>query len=85
MNIEAMYIDELIDKREQARKDKDYRLSDEIRDYLDTKSVIIFDTKDGQEVYHELKGTTRQDVIDKIQKDIKAEAMFNAWLFSNKT
>jgi cysteinyl-tRNA synthetase len=41
-------IEHLVKEREQARKSKDFRRSDEIRDILKQKGFIIEDTKDGQ-------------------------------------
>lgn len=38
---------DLIEKRTQARKDKDYKLSDEIRDSLKEKGIILEDTAEG--------------------------------------
>lgn len=38
---------ELIQKRTEARKNKDYKLADEIRDLLKEKGIILEDTKDG--------------------------------------
>ncbi|TJX13234.1 cysteine--tRNA ligase [Tissierella creatinini] len=38
---------ELIDKRTEARKNKDYKLSDEIRDRLKEQGIILEDTADG--------------------------------------
>lgn len=38
---------ELIEKRTEARKSKNYKLSDEIRDILKEKGIILEDTKDG--------------------------------------
>ncbi len=38
---------ELIEKRTQARKNRDYKLSDEIRDMLKDKGIILEDTSDG--------------------------------------
>ncbi|MBN2440854.1 MAG: cysteine--tRNA ligase [Spirochaetales bacterium] len=40
-------IKDLIDKREQARKNKDYALSDKIRDELKQKGIVIEDTPEG--------------------------------------
>ncbi len=40
-------IEELIEKRNQARKDKDYALADSIRDELLEKGIILEDTADG--------------------------------------
>ena len=44
--INAEEIEALILKRNSARKNKDYKLSDEIRDYLDSKGVLIKDKDD---------------------------------------
>ena len=38
---------DLIEKRNQAREDKDYKLSDDIRDLLKEKGIILEDAKDG--------------------------------------
>ena len=38
---------ELIEKRSEARKNKDFKLADSIRDELKEKGIIIEDTKDG--------------------------------------
>ncbi|HAQ08610.1 MAG TPA: cysteine--tRNA ligase [Bacillus bacterium] len=40
-------IEELIEKRNQARKDRDFRLADEIRDQLKDMNIIIEDTPQG--------------------------------------
>ena len=77
-------IDNLIDDREYYRSKGNYGKSDEIRDYLDTKNVFIFDTKDGQEVYHIPYNTTREDLVIKINNDKRADKLFDAWLFSVK-
>ena len=81
MNFNTYHIDELIDIRAQARIGKLWGFSDEIRDYLDTKHVFIFDTKDGQEVYHELGGT-RKDLVEKLNNESSANKRFDAWLYS---
>ena len=77
-----MNIDRLIDWRQQVREAKDYALSDEIRDKLDAVHVFVYDTKEGQVVYHELGGT-RKDLEDKLNREAKGEKIFNAWLFSH--
>lgn len=41
------YIDEQIQKRNEAKKQKDYVLSDKIRDELKEKNISLLDTKDG--------------------------------------
>jgi hypothetical protein len=95
---ENKYIDELIEERGEARVFKNWQLSDEIRDYLDTKLVFIFDTKWGQEVYYladsyfknqERKIETtamskRQYLEYRIKQDINANNNFDAWLFSTR-
>jgi len=68
-NLEDYYVDELVDMRKKARVNKDWELSDRIRDYLDIKSVIIMDT-------------TRKDLIDKLQNDKRSESLHEAWLYS---
>ncbi len=40
-------IEELIEKRQQARKDKDFALADKIRDELKAKNIMLEDTKEG--------------------------------------
>lgn len=40
-------IEALIEKRQQARKDKDYKLSDEIRDQLKDMGIVLEDTPQG--------------------------------------
>lgn len=42
-------IEKLIAEREEARKNKDYKRADEIRDELKEKGIILKDTKDGVE------------------------------------
>jgi len=76
-------IEGLIDIRREAREERDWELSDIIRDYLDTRNVFCFDTKDGQEVWHIPQPTiTRAEMIKKIQKDITANNNFNGWLYT---
>ncbi len=43
------------------------------------------DTKQGQEVYHEGKGTTLKQFEDKIKREARAKKNFNAWLFTQQT
>ncbi len=89
-------VDELIFFRDKARNDKDWKKSDELRDYLDNKLVFVFDTKSGQEVYHlnenffkfknkkliTLAMNNRQYVELQIKKGIASDNNFNAWLYS---
>jgi cysteinyl-tRNA synthetase len=44
---DAELIELLMDVREDARKDKNYRLSDKIRDRLKDMKVILSDSKEG--------------------------------------
>lgn len=91
-------IDELIMKREIARHGKDFKTSDELRNKLDSVLVFVFDLKESIEVYHltpsyfkfknkfeeTVKMSLRKYVEFKIQQDIAAEKLFNAWLFSTR-
>lgn len=40
-------VEKLIEERQQARKDKNYKRSDEIRDYLKNKGIVLEDTPQG--------------------------------------
>ncbi|MEJ2113275.1 MAG: hypothetical protein P8X62_06155 [Flavobacteriaceae bacterium] len=81
MNFETKYIDELIEIRQEARLEQNWKLSDKIRDYLDTKHIFVFDTKDRQVVYHRKNGT-RQDFINQLKIEQRAQKLFDAWLHS---
>lgn len=73
MDLQQILTDELIDMREQSRIDKDYTLSDQIRNELDSRLVFVFDHPEGQVIYHLLpewfKGnpTTRDYVKQNIR------------------
>lgn len=47
MGINPVDIDALISERSQARTDKNWKRADEIRDELDTKSIVVMDLADG--------------------------------------
>ena len=47
------YIEDKIEERKQAKLNKDYALADQIREELDSKGIIIKDTREG--VIYELK------------------------------
>lgn len=93
------YIDHFIEDRKNARSNKDWKLSDEIRDYLDTQLVFIFDAKHGQEIYYLTENyfknqdrniettamSKRQYVERQIKQDITANNSFDAWLYSTRT
>lgn len=40
-------IQKLIDERQEARKNRDFKRADEIRDYLKSRGIILEDTRDG--------------------------------------
>lgn len=91
-----MNIEQLIYERSLARLAKNWGKSDEIRNTLDNNLVFVFDTKVGQDVYYLTDGyfkrqdkmietiglSKRQYVEYRIKQEIKANANFDAWLFS---
>lgn len=81
MNIEALTIDELVNLRQEARVEKNWKLSDEIRTYLDSRHAFIIDTNDGQVIYHRSNGT-REELIVQLKESSRAEKTFNSWLYS---
>ena len=54
-NVDPVWVEEKIQERETARANKDFALSDSIRDELATKDVVIEDTKDGTTWHVETK------------------------------
>ena len=46
-NLDENYIKDMIEKRNEAKKNKDYALADSIRDELNSKGIILKDKKDG--------------------------------------
>lgn len=46
-DIDEKYILEMINKRNEAKKNKDYKLADEIRQELDSQGIILKDTREG--------------------------------------
>lgn len=46
-NIDEAYIKEMIEKRNNAKRNKNYALADSIRDELASKGIILKDTRDG--------------------------------------
>ncbi|MDE6182015.1 MAG: UvrB/UvrC motif-containing protein, partial [Eubacteriales bacterium] len=46
-DIDTDKIEKLIEKRQEARKNKDYKLADEIRDELKEMGILIEDTSAG--------------------------------------
>jgi len=94
--ITSKHTDELISLRQSAKFNKDYGLSDQIRDELDKRLSFIFDHPDGfQEVWHLpetyfrnydpiIHGTKRKYVELRWRQDRQAEDRFNAWLYSQQ-
>tara|TARA_R110000772_G_scaffold20466_2_gene56770 strand:- start:73942 stop:75174 length:1233 start_codon:yes stop_codon:yes gene_type:complete len=81
-DIPEKYIDELIYIRDKARNNELWELSDKIRDYLDSKGSIVYDTKDGQEVYHGQENRKSSD--KKIADDKRSNKRFDAWLYTQQ-
>jgi hypothetical protein len=81
MNFKGKYIDELIELRDHARQRKNWKLSDCIRNYLDSKHIFVFDTPNEQVVYHRTEGT-RDELIVQLKKEQRAQKLFDAWLYS---
>ena len=46
-NLDRKTIEDLINNRNEARRDKNFSLADSIRDKLKNKGIMIEDTKDG--------------------------------------
>jgi cysteinyl-tRNA synthetase len=47
LNIDSTWVESMIEKRDLAKKNKDYKLSDQIRDELKSKGILLEDTKEG--------------------------------------
>ena len=47
VSVDTVWIEKEISRRAQAKKDKDYALADQIREYLKEKGVILEDTPQG--------------------------------------
>lgn len=75
-------IDLMLYQREAARGVRDWRESDRLRDELLGLGVIVTDTKDGQEAVLLAKGITAAQYIERQERGKRAEARFDAWLFS---
>jgi hypothetical protein len=51
-DLNLLYIDEILEIRKISRLNKNWKLSDILRNYLDAKLVFAFDAPDCQEVYY---------------------------------
>lgn len=47
VDVDEAFIQDMIEKRIQAKKDKDFALADQIRDDLDAQGIVLKDGKDG--------------------------------------
>ena len=65
--METKLTDELVYLRELARQNKNFKESDLIRNILDERGSFVFDTANGQVVYHLGKGYTRESVQKNIE------------------
>lgn len=68
MRIQDHNTDFLCAVREKAKEYKNYLLSDQIRNELDSRGSFCFDTPKGQVVYHLGKGYTRDYVSKNLQQ-----------------
>ena len=89
--------EELLEIRQKSRLDKDFKTSDLIRDELDKRLSFVFDTKEGQEVYHlpekyfrfkdKFEKTrlmsNRQYVEYRIKEDLRIDKILESWFVSN--
>ena len=73
-------IDQLIYERSQARLNRDFKKSDEIRDILIDNNVFINDHVDWQEVWHMTEDMTREEFDVFMLKNKEAESRFEDWL-----
>lgn len=81
---EGKFVDELIELRASFRQLKEWQKCDEIRNYLDTKNVFVYDTATGQEVYfmpYNFCGG-RAYLEKMIKREVVAEKNFDSWLYS---
>ncbi len=79
MDLKNILTDELTDIREDARANKEFTLSDEIRNELDSRGSFCFDHPEGQVVYHLGPGYTREFVkanIRAIDKSFQTNKRF---------
>ena len=51
---EVKYIEDMIDKRNEAKKNKDFKLADDIRNELLEKGIVLKDTREGT-IYEVIK------------------------------
>lgn len=87
-------VDELIDLRATLRAQKQWKPADDIRDFLETKYVFVFDAVWGQEVHHlnaayfkrkdrfgETRSMSNRKYVEhRIAMELRADRVFNSWL-----
>ena len=69
-------------QRQQARAEKNWQESDRLRNELDARHVFVFDGKGFEDVYYTKVGKTRAELIEEIQREIRAEKHLDAWIYS---
>lgn len=82
-------IDELLNQRTNARAGKNWKLADEIKAYLDSQLVFVFDATWGQETHYLTEKYFQKKPADmshrkyveyQITESIRLEAVFAGWL-----
>jgi len=96
---DALYVDEVLEIRILVRENKNYKLSDEIRSYLDEKFVFVFDAKKDGKPFQEVRylfssyfsgidntkfKTNREYVESKIKESVASNSLLDAWIYSNQ-
>ncbi|OYW19981.1 MAG: hypothetical protein B7Z54_02405 [Sphingobacteriales bacterium 12-47-4] len=95
-SIQRGNVDELIHLRGELRKSKQWKPADDIRDFLETKLVFVFDAQWGQQAFyltssyfkfkdkfdHTREMSNRKYVEYRIAEDSRHERIFDGWLQS---
>jgi hypothetical protein len=98
-DLNLLLVDEIVELRKISRLNKNWKLSDVLRNYLDAKLVFAFDAPDCQEVYYlcensfkyldrieklyDMKFSTKRKFVEwNIKNEIKANNIFDAWLYT---
>lgn len=78
-----MSIDEAIELRREARANKDYDLSDQLRLFLDSKRVYCLDSKDDMLVIHDSSIKDREDFNNYIKEQKRLHSLVDSFTYSN--
>lgn len=79
MNIKLMLTDELLDIREKSRLERNYTLSDLIREELDSRGSFVFDHPHGQVCYHLCGSEIDRDWINRNRKEVDRSFETHIW------